>query len=119
MGRATLIMLLGSIITFGIVNQSINTRLINSLQASVNYYTDAQTRNMNNSAAQLVISTIASNPDYRTTNAVSLDLFAGTASYTVQDVFFNGDSLIRVTVTSTFNNASKTLTLYLEDPPVG
>ena len=117
MGRATLIMLLGSLLTFGIVTQSINTRLQNGLQTSVNFYKDAQNRDINNSVAEWILSQIASDTSYRTTSPVTLSLLGGTAEYTVQNSVFNGEKLIRISITSTFMNFSKSLLFYMSKTP--
>jgi hypothetical protein len=123
MGKALLIFLLGSMAIFGVYNLFNNQNIKNSLQGSINYFGDTQTRNIGNSMMQMILSNVADNPNGADTNA-TVNFFNGTAKYTVtHKVSFAGDTnLVRATVyawykgTDTLAVKPKTMVAYFHTP---
>jgi hypothetical protein len=113
MGNTILIIVAGSILLFGIANVGTYKKINQATENSVNYYSDVQARNICNSTMESVLSMLFDDTtDYRTTSPVTRTLFNGTATYTVTDAFFNGDSLIKITVNATFNGVSRQAVSY-------
>lgn len=112
MGKALLIMVLGSFVIFGVLNLNVNRGLNFATQTSVDYYSETQARNICNSMAEILFSELADNPSLRVSTAASKPLLGGTASYTVTDEYFAGDSLIKLAISSSYNNISKNITVY-------
>jgi hypothetical protein len=113
MGNTILIIVAGSILLFGIANVGTYKKINQATENSVNYYSDVQARNICNSTMESVLSMLFDDTtDYRTTTPVTRQLFNGTAAYTVTDAFFNGDSLIKITVNATFNGVSRQAVSY-------
>jgi len=99
MGKAVLIFLLGSMVMFGVVNLFNNNNIKNALNTSVNYYSDTRTRNIGNSAMQMILSQLADSNSWRVTTAQSLNMLHGTARYTIVDSSTpNPSGLAKVTV---------------------
>ncbi|MDR3610451.1 MAG: hypothetical protein P4L27_07815 [Ignavibacteriaceae bacterium] len=104
MGKALLIFLLGSMAIFGVYNLFNNQNIKTSLQSSINYYGDIQTRNIGNSMMQMIFSNLADHPSWRVSYATAT-FFNGSANYSVVGpVSFNGDSnLVKATVYAKYN----------------
>lgn len=122
MGKAVIIMILGSIGIFGIVNLTVNSRLSRDRDNAVDHFSNVQLRNICNSTAEIIMSRLGNNYYYRVNTAITETILGGTTKYTVKDVLVNGDSLIRIQITGTFGKrfavsgsdgtlVSKTITL--------
>src|ERR1039457_3760711 len=99
MGKAVLIFILGSMAIFGVVNIFNNNNVKRALGTSVNYYSDTRSRNIGNSAMQMILSQLADSTSWRVTTAQSINRLNGTARYTVVDSSSpNSTGLAKVTV---------------------
>lgn len=108
-----MILVTGSILIFGIANVETYKKINQASENSIDYYSDVQARNICNSTMESVLSMLFDDTtDYRTTSPVTRQLFNGTATYTVTDAYFNGDSLIKITVNATFNGVSRQAVSY-------
>ena len=115
MGKAILIMVLGSLSIFAIVNLNINSNLRNASQTAINYYSDNQARNICNSMAQMLLAQLADSNSYRVSSPIKQNMFDGYASYTIKDTAVSGDSLIKVDVNGTFNRITKSVSVFAKE----
>jgi hypothetical protein len=116
MGKAILIFLVGSMIIFGIYNLYNNKNLKNSLQSSVNYYGDTESRNIGNTMMQMIFSQLADSNSWRVTTAQTKNFLNGSAQYTVVDTIFSGDTLVKANVYANYQGNTKTIVAYFHAP---
>jgi hypothetical protein len=108
MGKAVLIMVLGSIAIFGILNLSINSGLTRDRDNSVDNYSNMQLRNICNSTAEILMARLGDNYGYRVSTTASLNILGGVASYTVSDAVVSGDSLVKLAITAKYGKKYRT-----------
>lgn len=108
MGKAVLIMVLGSIAIFGILNLSINSGLTRDRDNSVDNYSNMQLRNICNSAAEILLARLGDNYGYRVSTTATINLLGGAAAYTVSDAVVNGDSLVKLSITAKYGKKYRT-----------
>ena len=101
MGKAILIIILGSIVLFGVMNQNTNRYLNSDTENTVEFYAEARAKNIACSMAQMLLSRIADSLSYKTNGTLQASMFGGTAQYSVTRVFFEDDSLSRIYVRAT------------------
>ena len=94
------------------------------LSNSVNYYSDTQTRDIGNSAMQMILSQLADSNFWRVTTAQTKPFFNGYARYTVVDSSSSlSNTLVKATVYAYCNNVDtnvvkpKTIVAYFHAPP--
>ncbi len=112
MGKYVLIFVLGSIIIFGIINLNVNVSLTRGVQNAVDNYSDTQSRNIGNSMVYMALSRLADSSSWRSNTFQTMSFFNGTAQYRVVDTIAAGDSVIKITVVSSFNGITKTINAY-------
>ncbi|NUN09973.1 MAG: hypothetical protein HUU54_12450 [Ignavibacteriaceae bacterium] len=120
MGTKSLILVLGTLILFSVASFNINRNLTDSLTMSVDYYSDTQARNLAYSASQIVLSRIANSTglSFRSASGTRLSLFGGSVSYQTKDTVVSGDSVVQVTIYSTFLSRNSSLTAYVRKPTI-
>jgi hypothetical protein len=108
MGKAVLILILGSIGIFGIVNLTTNARLGRDRDNAVDHYSSVQLRYICNSAAEVLLGRLGDNYYYRAASPVAVNLNAmvpgASVVYKVVDEFVNGDSLVKISITAKYGN---------------
>jgi hypothetical protein len=112
MARLLLILILGTFITFGIANISLNENVTRGTENASDNYSLTKARNIANSTAEMIFSYLGDNINWRVNSPTSRSVLGGTATYTVQDAFFSGDSLIKISITGNYQNSSKPITVY-------
>jgi hypothetical protein len=119
MGKAILILILGSVLIFGVLNINTNKYIHSETINSVDYYADVQARNICNSMVQILLSQIADSSAFTTNGTKQTSMFGGTVNYSVQKVFFAGDTLLKVHVRSNYLGVEKEATAYSSPFSVG
>jgi len=109
MGKLVLITVLGAISMVGILNLSTNQNINFSLEKSVDYYAGTTARNIANSAISILTTKLSEDNTLRVESQASMDLFRGSASYTIRDVLFGSDSLVEISVTANYFDISKSV----------
>ncbi|HLG33212.1 MAG TPA: hypothetical protein VI362_09220 [Ignavibacteriaceae bacterium] len=112
MGKAILIVILGSIVLLGTLNMNTNRYLNSDTENSVDFYADAHARNIACSMTQMLLSQIADNMAYKTSGTQQSSFFGGNTEYSVSRVLFAGDSLTRVQVTANYMGKARQVTAY-------
>ena len=119
MARFIMIIVLGGMVTFGISNISQNSTVSQGTDNTVDNFSANRAHDITSSMTDILLMRIANNVEYRVETEVSEDLDGGEATYTVEDTFFEGDSLIKITVAAEFNDVTKTITTYTQKPTDG
>ena len=112
MSRFILLIVLGGFITYSIVSMTQNKNITQATENSVHHYAQIKARNLANSAIQLLMTKIADDENWRQITPVTMQLFDGTAEYTVIDENFDGEDLIKYSVTANVYGTTKQVTAY-------
>ena len=112
MGKALIILVLGSISIYLIVNLNVNNSLAEASQTAINYYAEMQARNIANSSAEMLLAKLGDDNTYRVNNSITANLLGGISSYRVVDTVFNGDNLIKIAVKSSYLGITRNVDVY-------
>ena len=122
MSRFIIILILASVISYGIISSTQNQSISNATENVVDSYTSTKTRNMANSTIQMLMSKVADDIKWRTSSAVSTNMLDGIVKYSVTDEFLDGENLIKFHVISIYHDKEKEITAYakpMEPHPTG
>jgi len=119
MARYIMIIVLGGMLTFGIANINQNSIVSQGTQNVVDNFTSNRAHDIATSMADILLLRLANDFEYRVGSEASEDLDGGEATYTVEDAFFNGDSLVKVNVAAEYNDVTKTIITYTRKPTDG
>lgn len=114
MGKASIIMVLGSISIFLIVNFNVNNSLTLATESAVNYFAEMHVRNIANSTAEMLLSAIGDDNSYRVNTTTTASLFGGTADYRVIDTVFDGNNLVKIAILASYFGAERKIDVYTE-----
>ena len=122
MGRYILILVIGATVAYGISNLALNENTTRAVETSSRKYSRAVARNMGASTVNMLVSLLSDSTSYRTSSPQTLDIFGGTATYTVTDTSLGTDSLVKITAISEYFGESHTTVGYVTidvgfDPP--
>lgn len=112
MARFIMMIVLGGIVTFGLNNINLNRTLNLGTQNAVDKFSITRAHDIAGSMADILLMRIANDRTYRVYTQETEDLFGGEADYTVEDTFFDGDSLIKINVSANYNDAFKSVTAF-------
>jgi len=118
MSRFILIIVLGAFITYSITSLTQNKNVTQTTENSVDNYAQTKARNVANSTLQLLMSQVADDYSWRVTTPVTKQIFDGEATYTVTDETFDGEDLIKYTVTANVFGKTKSITAYSDNFPI-
>ena len=122
MSRFILIIVLGAFITYSITSLTQNKNVTQTTENSVDNYARTKARNVANSTVQLLMSQVADDYSWRVTTPVTKQIFDGEATYTVTDETFDGEDLIKFSVTSKVYGHTKNIEVYgkpMDPYPIG
>ncbi len=112
MSRFILIIVLGGYITYSITSITQNKNVTQATENSVNNYSQTKARNIVNSSIHMLMSQVADDLDWRVPNPVTKNIFDGEVTYTVIDTIFDGEDLIKFSVTSKVYGKTKKVDVY-------
>lgn len=122
MSRFILILILSSVVSYGIVSFTQNTSIASSTENAVDNYNLTKARNVANSTIQMLMSKVADEMKWRVASPVTKNVFDGVVKYTVTDENFDGEDLIKFTVKAVYNGEEKQITAYakpMDNYPTG
>ena len=120
MARYILIIVMGGMFTFGISNITQNSKLHQGTKNIVDNYSLTRARNIASDMTDILIMRLGNDINYRVDeNNQTESLNGGSASYMIEDSFFEGDSIVKITVAAEFNGVEKLLTTYTSRPTNG
>lgn len=115
MGKATLTLVLGSIVLFTVYNTNINRTVNLGAEIAVDRYSEIQARNLANSMVNILLSKLASDVTLREEDPVTKSLFGGTVDYRIIDTaLVASDTLIKIEVTANFNSQEYTVNTFTQ-----
>ena len=117
MSRFILIIVLGAFITYSIISLTQNQNVTQATENSVNNYSQTKARNITNSTVQMLMSQVADDYNWRVTSPETKQVFDGQATYTVTDTLFDGEDLIKYSVTTNVYGTTKQVTAYTDKFP--
>jgi len=119
MSKFIIIIVLGAMFTFGISNITQNSKLIQGTKNTVDNFSLSRAQDIAGSMTDVLLMRLGNNVTYRVTDEETEDLFGGNAAYLVEDAYFEGDSVIKITVAGEFNDIEKITTTYIAKPTDG
>lgn len=114
MARFIMIIVLGGMVTFGVSNITLNSTLNEGKNNSVYKFGFNRAHDIASSITDILLMRLGNDIDYRVNTAETEYLFGGEAAYSVEDTFFEDDSLIEIRVDAKFNGITKTVITYAE-----
>jgi len=115
MGKAALIIVIGTLSVFMVITNSVNTSVSESQKSSIQYFSSVQARNIANSVSELLVAKVSDTTNFRVTSQKSMNLFDGVAQYTVKDTLVGTDSLVKVSVFAAYNGQFAFTTVLTEE----
>jgi len=119
MARYIMIVVLGGMLTFGIANINQNSVVNQGTQNAVDNFSTNRSHDIATSMVDILLMRLANDFEYRVNSDASEELFGGKASYVVENVYFEGDSLVKLKVVAGYNDVSKTIIAYIGKPTDG
>ncbi|NNG28071.1 MAG: hypothetical protein HKM87_11125 [Ignavibacteriaceae bacterium] len=117
MSKLVLMLVLGGFITYGVINVTQNKVVTQATENSVDNYAQTKARNVANSTVEMLMSKVADNYSWRANTPVTKQVFDGQATYTVIDETFDGEDLIKYSVTANIYGTTKQVTAYTDKFP--
>ncbi len=112
MGRALLIILLSSILVFGIISIQISRVSAEATKSSTGQYRDYYAKNIANSMIDIIKNKLRDSTNYRVNNIVSGNLLGGTVTYRVVDTVLSSNNLVKVQVTASYEGSKSHVEAY-------
>jgi hypothetical protein len=106
-------------VTYGISNITQNSKLNLGTQNVVDNFMYNRAHDIAGSMTDILMMRIANDLGYRVNSQATEDLFGGEVTYVVEDTFFDGDSLIKITVAADYNGVEKLVISYVNQPTDG
>ena len=117
MSRFVLIIVLSGFITYSIISLTQNKNVTQATENSVDNYAKTKVRNVANSTVQMLMSKVADDYNWRVTSPVTKQIFDGEATYTVTDETFDGEDLIKYSVTANVFGTTNQVIAYTDKFP--
>ena len=107
MSKLILLLVLSGFLTYSIVSLTQNKNVNQATENSVYTYSQTKARNLANSTAQWLMSQVADDIDLRVSSPVTKQIFDGEVTYKIIDEFFDGEDLIKFSVTASIYDETK------------
>jgi len=104
------IILLGGIVTYGISSISQNSYGNQGTQNPLDNFVYNRAHDITNKMADILLKRTIEDENYRVNGQATEDVLGETVNYTVNDSFFDDDSLIQIKVTAKFNDVTTIVT---------
>ncbi len=108
-GKGLLILIFGGIVIFGWVNFNNNNRITQGTDLAIKVFNNNAARNLSNDAAQLLLTNLAEDNNFRILSPVTKSLLGGDVTYTVIDTVIGIDSLVKIKVNSNYEGSSTSI----------
>jgi hypothetical protein len=113
MGKALMIMILGSTMTLSVIRLNIMQTISLVNTNAIVQYENVQARNLSNSWVNMLLSRVADDSEYRTNGYMSEYITDGSVSYRISDtVFSEGDTLLKIQVDLNYKGYPKSVTTF-------
>lgn len=120
MGKAALIVVIGAFTIFYLVSQNINRTLGSATNYAIGFFSEIQARNIANSAAEILLASIADSNSLRFNVTQTLNNFwDGSVTYRATDTTLGSENYIKIDVTGAYFGYSKKITVYANPPSPG
>ena len=103
MGKATFILIIGSLALFSIYVSNMNNYVLRGSEVMFDRYSEIQAKQLASSVINMLLTELADSSSLRTDDTESISILDGSAEYRIVDtILLNTDSLILIDVTATF-----------------
>lgn len=112
MGRALLIILLSSIVVFGIISIQTSRTSSEATQSSTDFYRDYYAKNIANSMVDMLKNKLRDSVSFRVNNFNTQNLLGGIVKYRVVDTLLGANQLVKVQVLASYEGAKSQAEAY-------
>ena len=98
MGQSAIIMVVTVAIVFALVSINTNQRTNDVSEKALSYYADNVSKNICNSATEMLLTEIADNEEFRIEDLESTEMLNGDVSYTIKDTVISSKDKIKIDV---------------------
>lgn len=119
MGQSTIMMVLTVAFIFAIASQNTNKRIIDVSDKALGYYSKNVSKNICNSATEMLLSKVADDENFRISNLHSRNMLSGKVSYTLTDTIINSKDKIKIKVKARYGEEESENILIASVPPKG
>jgi hypothetical protein len=119
MSKFIMIIVLGAMVTFGVSNITQNNLEGKGTKNSADNFSVIRAKDIADSMTEVLLMRISNSSTYRVSTQPTEYLNGGEVSYNVENSFYEGDSLIKITVNAQYNGVIKTVTTYAGKPTNG
>lgn len=112
MGKAVLIILLSSIIIYGIVSIQVNRSTSEAGISSVNYYKDIYARNIANSMIEILKNKLTNDTNYRVQDYYVEEILGGEVAYRLIDTVLNSIRYVKANVIANYLGTNRNTEAY-------
>ena len=118
MGTSSLIYVMGTMLTFLIISNSILSVQSDQSTMAIGRYKTCAARNANSAVVNMLSTQVSANPSYRATTFTTINCLNGYALYRVVDTLVSPDSLVKIEVRGNFSGETKVTIAYFLKPTV-
>lgn len=112
MGRAVIIVLLSSIIIYGIVSIQVNRSTSDAGTSNLNYYKDIYARNIANSMIEILKTRLINDTNYRVQEYNVEQILGGDVAYRLIDTVINSVRYVNTSVIANYSGTIKNMEAY-------
>jgi hypothetical protein len=109
MAKAILILVIGSIFLFGMINYNVTENLLGGTQNAATYYSQVRAKAIANSTVDMLLSRLSDSASIRVTTPVRKHFLGGSCEYVVVDTVIGGEGLIKIAATGYYADESKSV----------
>lgn len=102
MGQSSILMVLTVAFIFAITSQSNNKRINEVSDKAISYYSKNVSKNICNSASEMLLSSVADDENFRISNLKTKDMLNGNVEYTLTDTNISSEDKIKITVRANY-----------------
>lgn len=119
MARFIVILTIGAILVYSYISITSNEITSQSTENAAENYSYKNAHDIARGMADVILMRIANDADYRVKTPKTEHLNGGIVTYTAENTFFNGDSLVKIVSSAKYNGATKTVITYSKRPGEG
>jgi hypothetical protein len=119
MVRFIVILTIGAILIYAYISITSNENTSKGRENLVNENSYKDAHDIASGMVDIILKRIANDSDYRIKSPKTEYINGGTVTYTAENTFYNGDSLIKIVSSAKYNGVTKTVITYSKRPGEG
>jgi hypothetical protein len=119
MVRFVVILTIGAILVYAYISITSNENTSKGIDNLADDYSHKNAHDIASGMVDVILMRIANDADYRVKSPKTEQLYGGTVTYTAENTFYKGDSLVKIVSTAKYNGITKTVITYSKRPGEG